>query len=290
MMEVIDAHQHFWNFDRVDYPYLPKDLELIYRTFEEADLEPILDQAGVDRTVLVQSMDSFADTDYMFEVAHRWPRIAAVVAWVPLTDTDAAAAALDRYARQPRFVGIRHLIHHEPDPAWLLRDDVGRGLDLLSERGATYDVVAVLPRHVELVPSLSERHPGLRMVIDHLGSPPIAASGWEPWATQLIAAARNPNVYVKLSGLGTLASWETWTVDDLRRYADHALEVFGPSRVMFGGDWPISRLAGGYQPIWEATQELLRSLPVAQRDQILGGTAVEFYGIASGARGAARRV
>ena len=278
-MEVIDAHQHFWNFDRVDYPYLPKDLELIYRTFEESDLEPVLDRAGVDRTVLVQSMDSFADTDYMFEVAERWPRIAAVVGWVPLTDTDFAAAALDRYARQPRFVGIRHLIHHEPDPAWLLRDDVGRGLDLLVERGVTYDVVAVVPRHLELVPSLSDRHPGLRMVIDHLGSPPIAAAGWEPWATQLVAAARNPDVYVKLSGLGTLASWETWTVDDLRRYADHALEVFGPSRVMFGGDWPISRLAGGYQPIWEATQALLRALPTAERDRVLGGTAAEFYGI-----------
>lgn len=278
-MTVIDAHQHFWNFDRVEYPYLPKDLDLIYRTFEEADLEPLVDRAGVDQTVLVQSMDSFPDTDYMLEVADRWPRIAAVVGWVPLTDTDVAAAALDRYGRHPRFVGIRHLIHQEADPDWLVRDDVGRGLELLADRGVAYDVVAVLPRHLELVPTLSERHPSLRMVVDHLGSPPIAAGGWEPWASQLVTAARNPNVFVKLSGLGTLAAWDSWTVDDLRRYADHALEVFGPSRVMFGGDWPISRLAGGYQPIWEATEELLRGLSTAERDRVLGETAAEFYRI-----------
>jgi L-fuconolactonase len=278
-MTVIDAHQHFWNFDRVDYPYLPKHLDLIYRTFEEGDLEPLLDRAGVDRTVLVQSMDSFADTDYMLEVADRWPRVAAVVAWVPLVDTDAAAAALDRFAAHPRFVGIRHLIHQEPDPDWLIREDVGRGLDLLAARGVRYDVVAVLPRHLELVPLLSERHPALRMVIDHLGSPPIAAGGWEPWAGQLTEAARNPNVFVKLSGLGTLAAWDSWTVDDLRRYADHAFAIFGPSRVMFGGDWPISRLAGGYQPIWEAIQELLRGLSAVEREQVLGGTATAFYGI-----------
>ena len=278
-MTVIDAHQHFWNFDRVDYPYLPKNLDLIYRTFEEGDLEPLLVRAGVDRTVLVQSMDSFADTDYMLEVADRWPRIAAVVGWVPLTDTDAATTALEGYGRHSRFVGIRHLIHQEADPDWLVREDVRRGLDLLAERGVAYDVVAVLPRHLELVPTLSERHPSLRMVIDHLGSPPIAAGGWEPWASQLVESARNPNVFLKLSGLGTLAAWDSWRVDDLRRYADHALEVFGPSRVMFGGDWPISRLAGGYQTIWEATQELLRGLSTAERDRVLGGTASDFYRI-----------
>jgi L-fuconolactonase len=276
---VIDAHQHFWNLERVSYPYLPTNLEAIYRTFEEPDLEPLLDAAGVDRTVLVQSMDSFADTDYMLEVAGRWDRVAAVVGWVPLFDPDAAALAIDRYRQDRRFAGIRHLIHHEADDNWLIRDDVQHGLALLSDRGLTFDVVATIPAHLALVPTLSARHPALRMVIDHLAMPPIADHGWEPWATQLRVAAENPNVYTKLSGLITAASWTDWTVEDLRPYVDHALEVFGTKRIMYGGDWPISRLGGGYEAAWRAARALLSPLAAPEQAQILGLTATKFYGI-----------
>jgi L-fuconolactonase len=279
-MTVIDAHQHFWNRDRVDYPYLPRDLEPIQGNFEEGDLEPLLDAAGVDTTVLVQSMDSFEDTDYMLEVARRWPRIAAVVGWVPLTDSARALTAIERYASDRRFVGVRHLIHEEADPDWLIRSDVGDGLALLAERRLSFDIVATTPRHLGHVPGLSERYPGLRMVLDHLGVPPIAERGWEPWATLLRRTAENPNVYAKVSGLGTAAAWDSWTSDDLRPYVDHAIEVFGPGRLMYGGDWPICRLAGGYERVWQAIEELLRPLPDADRGQILGGTAAEFYRIA----------
>jgi L-fuconolactonase len=278
-MTVIDAHQHFWNRERVEYPYLPTNLEPIDGNFEERDLEPLLDAAAVDLTVLIQSMDSFEDTDYMLEVARRWPRIAAVVGWVPLTDPPRALSAIERYASDRRFVGVRHLIHEEADPDWLIRSDVGHGLALLAEYGLTFDVVAVTARQLEHVSLLSERHPDLRMVIDHLGRPPIAEDGWEPWATLLRRAAENPNVYTKVSGLGTAAAWESWTTDDLRPYVDHAVAVFGPGRLMYGGDWPICRLAGGYERIWQATLELLQPLPDADRGRVLGGTAAEFYGI-----------
>jgi L-fuconolactonase len=278
-MSVIDAHQHFWNLERVDYPYLPKNLDLIYRTFEEADLEPLLDAAGVDRTVLVQSMDSFADTNYMLDVAGRWPRVAGVVGWLPLTDATAALTAAEHYQQDPRFVGVRHLISEEPDPDWLLRPDVADGLELLAERRLTFDVVAVTPRQLEHVPHLSNRHPALRMILDHLGWPPIAEGGWEPWAALLRAAAENPNVYAKLSGLATAASWDSWTTDDLRRYVEYGVEVFGPERIMFGGDWPICRLAGDYGRVWEATVDLLRGLADADRDRILGLTATAVYGL-----------
>ena len=276
-MTVIDAHQHFWNLERVEYPWLTPDQEPIYRTFEESDLDPLLGKAGVDRTVIVQSMDSYADTEYMVEVADRWPTIAGIVAWVPLTRPDEAADALDRYAADRRIVGIRHLIHEEADPDWLLRADVQDGLDLLVARELTFDVVAVLPRHLEHVPYLSERHPRLRMVIDHLAKPPIADRGWQPWAGLLRASAENPNVYTKLSGLNTAARWDSWTADDLRRYTDYALEVFGAARVMYGGDWPISVLAGGYAKVWEETQRLVGPLTAAERSHILGGTAASFY-------------
>lgn len=278
-MTVIDAHQHFWNLDRVDYPWLTADYGPIYRSFEENDLESRLDDAGVDRTVIVQSADSLADTDYMVEVADRWPRIAAIVAWVPLTRPDEAAVAIERYQKDPRIVGVRHLIHEEADPDWLRRPDVQDGLALLDDAGLTFDVVAVLPRHLEHVPWLSERHPGLRMVIDHLGKPPIAAGEREPWGSLLRAAAENPKVYAKLSGLNTAADWQTWSAADLAPYVEHAIGVFGPDRLMYGGDWPIAVLAGDYPKVWRETQRLLEPLSGADRDQILGGTATAFYRI-----------
>ena len=276
---ILDAHQHFWNLDRVSYPWLTAEYGPIFRTFEEADLQPHLDECGVEGTVLVQSMDSFEDTEYMLEVADRWPRVRAVVGWVPLTDADGAATALDRYGRDPRFVGIRHLIHEDPDPDWLLRPDVGDGLALLVERGLTFDVVAVLPRHLEHVPVLAARHPGLRLVIDHLAKPPIKDKGWEPWAGLLAAAAEHPNVYAKLSGLNTAADWSTWTADDLRPYVDHAVEQFGARRLMFGGDWPVAVLAGDYVKVFRETERLLSDFVPADRALILGGTAAEFYRI-----------
>jgi L-fuconolactonase len=275
----IDAHQHFWNFERIPYHWPTAAEEPIFRTFEEPDLEFDLDVCGVGATVLVQAMDAYVDTEYMLEVAGRWPRARGVVGWVPLTKPDEAAAALDRFQQDPRFVGVRHLIHEDPDPDWLLRDDVAAGLGLLAERGVAFDVVAVLPRHLEHVPVLAERHPGLRMVIDHLAKPPIAEGGWQPWADLLAAAGAAPNVYAKVSGLNTAADAESWTADDLRPYVEHAVSVFGPDRLMFGSDWPVALLAGDYGRVWHATQELLADLDPADRDRILGGTAMEFYRI-----------
>jgi L-fuconolactonase len=276
---ILDAHQHFWNLDRVSYPWLTADYGPIFRTFEEGDLQSHLDECGVDGTVLVQSMDSFEDTDYMLEVAGRWPRVRAVVGWVPLTKAEEAATALDRYQREPRFVGVRHLIHEDPDPDWLLRPDVGEGLALLAERGLSFDVVAVLPRHLEHVPVLAARYPGLRLVIDHLAKPPIKDKGWEPWAGLISAAAEHPNVYAKVSGLNTAADWSTWSADDLRPYVDHAVEKFGARRLMFGGDWPVAVLAGDYVKVFRETERLLGDLDPSDRARILGGTAAEFYRI-----------
>ncbi|WP_067169641.1 amidohydrolase family protein [Microtetraspora niveoalba] len=278
-MPVIDAHQHFWNLSTGSYPWLTPDAGPIYRTFEPEELIPQLAEAGVDRTVLVQAMDSYADTDAMLAQADEHDFIAAVVGWVPLNRPDEAARALERYGRHPRFAGVRHLIHDDPDPDWVVQDSVVEGLGLLAEAGLPFDVVAVLPRHLEHVPVLAERVPGLRMVIDHLAKPPIRKKGWEPWASLLAAAAECPGVYAKVSGLNTAAHATTWTADDLRPYVDHAIEVFGPDRLMFGSDWPVALLAGDYAKVWRATGALLEGLPADARAAVLGGTAARVYGI-----------
>ncbi|XVQ87826.1 amidohydrolase family protein [Microbispora siamensis] len=278
-MPVIDAHQHFWNLETGSYPWLTPEAGPIYRTFEPEELIPQLAEAGVDHTVLVQAMDSYADTDAMLAQADAYDFVAAVVGWVPLERPDEAARALERYRRHPKFAGVRHLIHDDPDPDWLLRDAVIEGLGVLAEAGLPFDVVAVLPRHLEHVPVLAERIPGLRMVIDHLAKPPIKDKGWEPWAGLIARAAEYPQVYAKVSGLNTAADPENWTADDLRPYVDHAMELFGPERLMFGGDWPVSILAGDYDTVWRETNVLLAGLSEADRAAVLGGTAARFYRI-----------
>lgn len=284
---IVDAHQHFWNLEKVEYPWLVPEYGPLYRTYEPAELESQLRANGVHATVLVQAADSYEDTDAMLAHADTYDWIAGVVGWVPLLRPDEAAPALDRYAEHPKFVGMRHLIHEEEDPNWVLQEPVQESLALLAERGLTFDVVSVLDRHLEHVPTLAERHPDLKMVIDHLAKPPIKEKGWQPWAELLAAAAGHPNVHAKVSGLNTAADWETWSADDLQRYVDHAVEVFGADRLMFGSDWPVAVLAGDYRKVRTETEKVLQTLDPDDRDAIWWRTADAFYGLdlKEGARG-----
>lgn len=274
---IIDSHQHFWNLERHSYPWLTSVYGPIQRTFEPGDLEPLLRECGVSATVVVQAMDSYEDTDAMLERADRTSWIRGVVGWVPLDRPAEAATALERYAQHPRFKGVRHLIHEQPDPDWLLQDSVTDGLRLLAERGLSFDVVSVLPRHLEHVPVLCERVPELRIVIDHLSKPPIKERGWQPWADLIADAATSPNVFAKVSGLNTAADWESWTADDLPRYLEHAIEHFGARRLMFGSDWPVANLAGGYVKAVRETQGALNSIGAQDQPAIWAGTANAFY-------------
>lgn len=277
-MVIIDAHQHVWDLDRVSYPWLTPATGILHRAYTFKELEPDLTACGVEGTVLVQSADSVEETRWMQAVADAHEQVKAIVAWVPLDCPEEAEHILDGYAADERIVGIRHLIHDEPDEDWLLRPAVRDGLTVLAARGMTFDIVAVTPRHLQHVATLSERHPDLRMVIDHLAKPPISTNGWQPWADLMRAAAENPLVHAKISGLNTAANPD-WTAHNLWPYVDHALEVFGADRLMYGGDWPVTLLSGDYRRVWEATTTLLADLTGSERAAVLGGTACHFYGI-----------
>ncbi len=277
---IIDTHQHLWDLERVAYSWLTPDFGPIARTYTAAELEPQLAAAGVSHTVLVQSANSYADTEYMFEQAAIYPWIAGVVGWVPLLYPDVAGRVLARFTANPLFRGIRHLIHNEADPRWLLQDRVIEGLGLLAARGLTFDVVATLSEHMACIPIVGERVPGLKMVIDHLGQPPISTGRLGRWGEEIRIAAENPNVYAKISGLGTASGKpETWSADDVRPYIDHVLRVFGPERCMFGGDWPVSVLAGGYVKAWSVYREIVAGWSADVQAQVCNGTARAFYGL-----------
>jgi L-fuconolactonase len=288
-MTVIDAHQHVWDPAKARYDWLTQEFAPINRPIGFDELRPSLRRAGVQATVLVQSADNDDDTDLMLATARANPEIAAVVAYVRLDRPDEAASRLAELQHNPLVVGVRNLIHDIPDPDWLLRPEVDEGLGVLESAGVTFDLVSVLPRHLELVPLLVERHPRLKIVIDHLSKPPIGLPDREPWWQLIARAAEAPLVHAKISGLySATADSASWTPQAVRPFFDHAMEVFGADRLMYGGDWPISELSGGYDRVWDGLCELFDELDAAARQSVLGGTAERFYGIGTEQLAAAR--
>ena len=267
---VIDAHQHVWDPARAEYDWLGPELAPIDTAMTFDDLAPELEAAGVDFTVQVQSADNPEDTALMRASAATHREVAGIVGFAPLDDPDGTAATLDSWAGDSLMVGVRNLIHNKPDPDWLLRPEVAASLAVLEQHEVPLDVVAVLPRHLEIIPILSARHPGLRMVIDHLGKPPVGLDSAEPWSSLIAAAAENPLVYGKVSGLySATADIGAWTTEAIRPIFHRALELFGPGRLMYGGDWPIAVLAGGYTRVWNGLRPLFDEVGTEDREQLL---------------------
>jgi len=281
MSVVVDAHQHFWSYGSYqtswmeEQPYAgDREFEPLRRSFQPEDLIPELRAAGVHCTLTVEAADGLAENDALLADAHAHSWIAGVVGWVPLAQPSEAERILDSHAGEPALVGIRHLINVEPDRDWIVRPDVLKGLQVLAAHNLTFDYVGILPRHLEHVPLIAQRVPDLRIVIDHLGKPPIIAGQFEPWTSLLASAAKMPNVFAKISGLDCRADWRAVNIAP---YIERALELFGAERLMFGSDWPVANIRGGYGKVWRETNLALAHLSSDERDRILGGTAIEFY-------------
>ena len=274
----IDAHQHYWDVGRLDYPWMPPGPSVLRRNYLPEDLEPVLADHRFDGTIVVQAAVVMEETWWLLDLAARHESIRGVVAWVDLTDP-ALGAALDQCQRHPKFKGVRHIVHDEPDLRWLLRDDVVVGLNELARRGIPYDLL-LRPPHLPLIPELADRVPGLRMVIDHIAKPLIAARAIEPWARDMEIAAQIPGMHCKISGMITEADHTQWKADDLRPYVQHVLKLFGPDRLMFGSDWPVCKLAGSWKQALAAFTQACGPLPQTEREKILGGTAMRFYQLA----------
>jgi L-fuconolactonase len=274
---IIDAHQHIWDLGRARYDWLTDDLAPINRDFAFDELRPQLDDAGVDGTVLVQSADNHEDTAYMLEVAAREPRVLGVVAYAPLHDARGMADTLARYRDLPIICGIRTLIHTQPDPSWVLRPDVLAGLGMLQDAGLPFDVVAVRPEHLEAALEVGRRFPALTLVIDHLGHPTFTGPGRERWRDLIASVAENPRAVAKVSGLYPGGESPAAVAEAIRPSFEHAVAVFRPERLMYGGDWPVSVLFGGYAATWASLQPLLEPLAEDDRAAILHRTATRVY-------------
>ncbi|MBO0868714.1 MAG: amidohydrolase family protein [Micromonosporaceae bacterium] len=273
---VIDAHHHLWTRA---YPWMAGDeLAPLRRPYTVDDLRAAVG-GRVQRTVLVQAVGEQGETvELLATAAGSGGLVAGVVGWVDLTAPDVAdrIAALRAGTGGELLVGIRHQVQDEPDPGWLSRPEVRRGIAAVGAAGLAYDLLVRTPQLGAAAQAVAEL-PEVRFVLDHLAKPPIAAGEWEPWASGTAALARYPNVVAKLSGLVTEARWDDWDAARIGRYARHALASFGPARCAFGSDWPVCTLAARYGEVLDLAEQLTAALDPSQRADVFAGTAIRCY-------------
>ncbi|MGZ5329511.1 MAG: amidohydrolase family protein [Actinomycetota bacterium] len=275
MTAVVDAHLHVWDLARSEYAWLTQDLGPLHATFTPEQAHAELEAAGIASAVLVQAEDSERDTELMLEAARRHPWVAGVVGWVQLDDPAVAERQLDRRQDDPRFRGVRHLVHDDPRDDFLLLPPVRRSLGLLAELGIPFDVPDAWPRHLAATADLAAALGDLRIVVDHLGKPPYGGPDWKRWRDTLRKVAAHPNTTAKVSGLQVPG--RPLAVSEVRPAWEVALELFGPKRLMWGSDWPLTVLVGGYAHVWDVMSSLVAELSPDEQALLLSGTATSVY-------------
>jgi L-fuconolactonase len=275
IISAIDAHLHLWDLQRSAYSWITPEHGPLHTTITAERAQGELAAAGVRQAVLVQAEDSVTDTEFLLEVAGRCDWAAGVVGWVQLDDPATAAAQLDRFAADPAFRGVRHLVHDDPRDDFLALPAVRTSLGLLAERGLPFDVPDAWPRHLGATAELAGALPGLTVVLDHLGKPPHGRSDFPAWREAFAAVAACPNTVAKVSGLQVPG--EPFTASGIRPSWEAALELFGPDRLLWGSDWPMTLLTAGYAGTWEVVSVLLGELTAEEQNKILAGTAQRVY-------------
>ena len=275
----IDCHQHYWQPKRGDYGWMPEGDPVLDRPYRPADLEPTLKAHGIDYTVLVQAAPSVHETEYMLGIADASDTVAGVVGWVN-SEIREDIQHLERLKNHPKFCGIRPMIQDIPDVDWMLGDNIQWTFDAIVDLDLTFDALG-FPQHLPNFLKTLNRYPDMRVVIDHCMKPQIRDSmdgkdGFTAWADGMKALADNTNACCKLSGIIT-ESHENWTLEDIRPFAEHVLECFGPDRVMWGSDWPVCMLRASYDKWLASAQELCKHFSQEEQDRVFGGTAHAFY-------------
>jgi L-fuconolactonase len=272
-----DAHQHFWRYDPAEHGWMSDRMTAIKRDFLPQDLKPLMDSAGFETCVAVQARQSVAETEWLLSLALQHSFIAGVVGWVDLRSDD-LEGQLQRLTAHPKLVGLRHVVQDEPDDAFMLGEAFQRGIAMLHGFGLTYDLL-LLPKHLPVAVELVRRFPEQRFVLDHIAKPMIEARAMTPWEQDLNELARSPNVYCKVSGMVTEASWTHWKAEDFTRYLDVAFESFGAERLMIGSDWPVCTLAAEYQATMNLVVDYVQQFSGSVQAAVLGGNCARFYGI-----------
>ncbi len=272
----LDSHQHFWNYDEQQYPWIQHGWP-IRRSYGPEDLAPELAQCGLAGSVAVQARQSLTESRWLLELAERSPLIKGVVGWVDLRSPE-LPGQLAEFSPHPKFVGVRHVVQDEPDDEFMLTVPFQRGIDRLREFDLTYDLL-VYPRQLMAAGELAHAFPHQPFVLDHIAKPLIRKGEISDWAATIRELAALPNVSCKVSGMVTEADWRNWQPADFKPYLDVVFAAFGPERVMYGSDWPVCLLAGEYARVFERAQQYVRPLGAEAEARFFGGNAAAFYGL-----------
>ncbi len=271
----IDSHHHLWNYTAADYEWIDEQMGVLRRDYTPADLQQVMQSAGIDGTVVVQARQSLQETEWLLELANDHSLIRGVVGWVPLAADD-VVADLERLSTASKLKGVRHVVQSEPDDRFLLRADFNNGIAQLERLGLVYDILIYakqLPASIEFV----DRFPNQTFVLDHIAKPTVAASFDSTWSKHLTELAKRPNVSCKFSGVVTEVRAAEWSLDLLRPYWEVSWEAFGAERMMFGSDWPVCLLRSDY-PRWLSTVEQLTSeLSDTEQAAFWGDSARRIY-------------
>jgi len=271
----IDAHQHFWRYSEQDYGWIDDSMAVLRSDFLPQNLAPVLEQHGMRGSVAVQARQCDEETDWLLELARDHQHVLAVVGWIDLRHPD-LSERLARFEENQHLKGFRHVLQDEPDDGFMLQPEFVAGVEKLAGHGYCYDIL-VFARQLYAVEKFISQLPPMRLVIDHIAKPDIAAGAWQPWADQMAGLAKYPHVYCKISGMVTEARWNAWQPETFTNYIRHVLECFGPERVMFGSDWPVCTVAARFEQVVDIVYGLMSKEYPDAVDAVFGETAATFY-------------
>ena len=274
----IDAHQHFWSYNRDEYGWIGDHMDLLKLDFLPPDLHSELLNAGFDGSVAVQARQTPEETRWLLKLAAQNDFIKGVVGWADLRNEDKLRSQLDEFCRSEKFVGVRHVVHDEPEDNFMLQDEFLNGISILKEYKLTYDLL-LFPKHLPVARLVVEMFPDQKFVIDHISKPLIKNHIIDPWKEDIGAIAEFENVYCKLSGMVTEADWAYWKPDDFHPYLDVVFNAFGTDRIMTGSDWPVCLLGGSYCEVTGIIKDHIREFPEDTIEKILGMNCIDFYGL-----------
>jgi L-fuconolactonase len=271
----IDSHQHFWHYNPSQHTWMKAEMEVLKKDFLPDDLAPLLSAEGFTGTIAVQARQSLEETNWLLQLARQNEFIKGVVGWVDLRSTY-IEDQLYAYSANRKLVGVRHVVHDEPDDNFMLQPDFINGIAALKAFDLTYDLL-LFPKHIPVALQLVKLFPEQPFVVDHIAKPCIRNKTFSPWKESIAELATYPNVYCKLSGMVTEASWNNWQEEDFAPYLDIVTRSFGGDRVMIGSDWPVCTLSANYSSTMRIVINYVNQFPAATREAILGGNCLNFY-------------
>ncbi|CAM3365681.1 amidohydrolase family protein [Marinicrinis lubricantis] len=273
----IDAHQHFWKYDPKEYDWISEDMQDIRKDFMPDDLKPLLQKLGFAGSVAVQARTTVEETEWLLQLSDQYEHIMGVVGWVDLCSPE-VEKDLERFAKHPKFKGVRHVVQGEPDDRFMLREEFLRGLSLLKQYHLTYDLL-LFPKHLPVASEVVKQFPEQKFVLDHLAKPFIADGIIEPWAAEIQKLAKHKNVYCKVSGMVTEAKWHDWKAENFKPYLDVVFESFGCDRLMIGSDWPVCTVSQPYDVVMRIVMDYIQQFSAEEQAAVLGGNCRAFYNL-----------